>query len=109
MYRYSPGMAEPILVRGTADQDETIKPSPAFRPAPSTLLHSWAKQAAARYIPEDCRLCGIPLSVASRIPVCLDCLASAAQPYGVERNRDSLPINFPRNTLLTTGDCPWFN
>lgn len=58
-------------------------------------------------LPDDCRVCGLPLTKASRIPVCDRCLHDAATPFEAEYlcSRCRSPF-FNRESLTTTGLCP---
>ena len=72
-----------------------------------TLLHGLISLAVPILLPDDCRLCGLPLGNASRIPVCPECLASAAQPMEAEYlcTRCRSPF-LNRESLSADGVCP---
>jgi ComF family protein len=74
----------------------------AFRPA-QAVFHG----LISLVIPDDCRLCGHPLREASRIPVCPQCLASAAHPMEAEYlcGRCRSPF-LNRESLNDAGMCP---
>jgi ComF family protein len=58
-------------------------------------------------LPDDCRICGLPLTKASRIPVCDGCLHEAAVPFEAEYlcSRCRSPF-LNRESLTEEGLCP---
>lgn len=55
-------------------------PTIVTREFSSTIARTWVRGAAESlfsvFFPSDCRICGLPLLNISRLPVCLECLAS---------------------------------
>ena len=74
----------------------TREPSSTSRHRIVTLLRAAAGSLYSTLFPSECRLCGIPLISATRLPICEECIESIA-PIGIPRCSicgEGLPIGY---------------